>query len=168
MNAEEGLEFLREHQPMPDDSELDTATIRRYDEVRKYFLANPDAQCVPLFINSFGFIDGFGVYQLVEDVLLKFPRSEIVPHLVAGISSDRHPVRYWSAQMAGSFTDDVLMAPLANLMETDDDFDIRDSAVRSLALIGGVGARELLEKQLAREEDSELKDVIEEVLNDLQ
>ena len=42
MDREAALQFLREHQPMPPEDQVDDDLIDRYDEVRKYFIANPD------------------------------------------------------------------------------------------------------------------------------
>jgi hypothetical protein len=65
MNKEKAIEFLKKHQPMPDDDSLSTELINEYDMVRKYFLMNPDEECIPLFLNSYGKIDGYGVYKLI-------------------------------------------------------------------------------------------------------
>lgn len=70
LTKNEAISFLEEHQSMPKDDELKESEIKKYEEVRKYFLDNPDEQCIPLFLNSFGGKDGFGVYQMVEEVLL--------------------------------------------------------------------------------------------------
>ena len=72
MTVEQGLAFLNAYQPMPDDTELSEELVRAYDEVRRFFIEHPDARCIPLFLKSFGAGDGFGVYQLVEDVLRHF------------------------------------------------------------------------------------------------
>jgi len=72
MTTSEALSFLQAHQPMPDDDVLDAhpEILQKYEEVRKYFVENPDPRCIELFLNSFGGWNGFGVYQLVEDVFL--------------------------------------------------------------------------------------------------
>jgi len=53
MNKFEAIEFLKHHQPLPDDNELTKEIIDNYDEVRKFFKSNPDEICIPLFLNSF-------------------------------------------------------------------------------------------------------------------
>jgi hypothetical protein len=63
MNIDEAITFLKNHQPMPSDVDLDKETINGYDEARKVFLFNRAPECVPLFLNSFGEGDGFGVYD---------------------------------------------------------------------------------------------------------
>lgn len=51
MNKETALNFLKENQPMPDDINLDKSVIAMYDDVTKYFLYNPDKECLPLLLN---------------------------------------------------------------------------------------------------------------------
>ncbi len=69
MNKVEALSFLKAHQPLPDDDLLKEEEIQKYNEVREYFINNPDEDCIPLFLNLFGGKDGLGVYELVEDVI---------------------------------------------------------------------------------------------------
>lgn len=66
---------------MPDDIDLSEQLIEEYDNVRKFFLCYQDKECIPLFLNSFGAINGAGVYQLVEDVILQYPKEDVIPHL---------------------------------------------------------------------------------------
>lgn len=78
MNDIEALDFLKQHQLMLSDLEIEKSIIDKYDEVRKYFLKNRNPECVQLFLNSFGEISGFGVYQLVEDVIRKYNADEVI------------------------------------------------------------------------------------------
>src|SRR5690606_955147 len=112
VDTREGLEFLSKHQPMPPDEELDQQLIDYYDEVRKWFILNPDPQCVPLFLNSFVKADGWGVSQLVGDAIIVFDKALVVPPLVKSLRNPNGSVSYWSAQIACSFPDAVLIAPL--------------------------------------------------------
>ena len=47
----EAFSFLESHQPMPSDEKLTEIEIKKYEEVRTFFINNPDEQCVPLFLN---------------------------------------------------------------------------------------------------------------------
>lgn len=38
----EAFSFLKEHKPMPCDDELKENEIKKYEEVREYFISNPD------------------------------------------------------------------------------------------------------------------------------
>ena len=42
ITKKEALSFLQEHQPMPKDNELTQVIINKYDEVRGFFINNPD------------------------------------------------------------------------------------------------------------------------------
>jgi hypothetical protein len=85
------LRFLKLNQPLPDDDELERRPhlIEELDEARKYFLSNPDFACVPLFLGAYGGANGFGVYQLIEDVFFLFPANDIVSALRAQLLNSR-------------------------------------------------------------------------------
>ncbi len=133
MKIEESLKFLSDLQPLADDSELDQKVIEKYDDVRRFFLQNPDPRCIPLFLNSFGKGDGLGVYQLIEDVLLKYSSIQVIPHLQKSLQHPLPNMRYWSVQIAASFISERLLEELIILL--DDEFDIQYHAVLALSLI---------------------------------
>ena len=83
----EAFSFLEEHQPMPSDADLKEDEIQMYEQVRRYFIDNPNERCVPLFLNSFGGKDGFGVYQMVENVILMYDKETVLPHVLNGFNS---------------------------------------------------------------------------------
>lgn len=56
---------------MPNDYDITQELINKYNNVRLYFSANPAEEAIPLFLQSFGEGDGFGVYQLVEDFFVQ-------------------------------------------------------------------------------------------------
>lgn len=62
--------------------DLKQEMMQKYEEVRSYFIDNPDEQCVPLFLNSFGGKDGLGVYQMVEEVILMYDSEIVLPHIL--------------------------------------------------------------------------------------
>jgi hypothetical protein len=163
MTRDEALGFLRARQPMGATKELDEAEIRRYDEVRRYFLASPDSDCIAPFLNSFGDGDGFGVYQLVDDVMRQFPRSQVVPHLVRGLRSTHRSVRYWNAQIAASFPDNELIAPLTELLATND-HDVEYAAITSLEAIESRQVVMVLRAALAAEDDTDIAEFMRDVL----
>lgn len=143
----EAMDFLREHQPMPKDGQLEEGLIKKYDEVRQFFLENPDEECIPLFLNSFGGRDGFGVYQMVEDV------------------------KYWCVQISANFPDISLFNSLVQLLESGDE-DIKAASVTALAQLARnhlcvdkvVG---MLEEAQERSTEEDMREFIDEVLDDL-
>ncbi|WP_433959675.1 HEAT repeat domain-containing protein [Cytobacillus horneckiae] len=82
---------------------------------------------------SFGDGSGFGVYQHIEDVLLKYSSEQIVPDLIKGLNSKKYCIRYWSSQLASSFPDTKLIESLSKLL-TDKEPDIRYAAIAALAV----------------------------------
>ena len=116
MDTEKALDFLKQYQPMPDDLELTETQIDIYDNVRKFFVDNPDERCIPLFLNSFGRWGGYGVYQLVDEVFWHFDKEIVVPYLVNSLQSEHEGVCYWNAQIACDFPDKRLTKPLERLL----------------------------------------------------
>ncbi len=73
------LELLAEHQPLPPSRAVSSNDlICRFNEVREFFAVHKDERCVPLLLNAFGEGDGHGVYQLVEDTVLEYPKDLVV------------------------------------------------------------------------------------------
>lgn len=165
MNRADGLCFLRENQPLPSDNALTEGLIRDYDSVRKFFLESKDPDCIPLFLGSFGEGSGFGVYQLVEAVLLVFPPEEVVPHLRVGLSSEHKGVRYWCAQIASAFPDHTLVSSLNELL-SDVSADTRLMAATALGEIGGSRVEATLGEALRVEADGDVKEAIVEALEE--
>lgn len=167
MNTDEAIEFLSKNQPMADDKDLDQETISTYNLVRTYFLTNYDERCVRLFLNSFGQGSGFGIYQLVEDVIEKYDKKIVVPQLIEALKSKHKSVKYWSGQIAASFPDKRLLEPLKSLLNSDD-FELMSASAMALAMIDDKSIIEIFQKKLKDVEDKELKDLIKDILNDLQ
>lgn len=138
-----------------------------YDEVRKYFLANPDKECLPLFLNSFGEYNGMGLYQLVEEVILRFGHDEVVNHLLEALNSKYNGVKYWYAQISALFPDKKLINSLVNLIN-DSNEDIRISVITSLAQIQDNKVLSILKQQLKVEKDDEIKDFLIDVIEDIE
>lgn len=167
MDKEIALSFLKENQPMPNDKNLNESIITTYDEVRKYFLANPDEECLPLFLNSFGEYNGMGVYQLVEDVISRFEHDEVVNCLMEALKSKYNGVKYWCAQICSLFPDRKLIKPLEELL-SDSNQDIRMSVITSLSQIQEDKVITILKNQLNSEKDVEIKEFLTDILEDLE
>ena len=167
MNKEKGLSFLKQNQPMPNDEKLSKSLISMYDEVRRYFLANPDEECLPLFLNSFGEYDGLGVYQLVEDVILKFKHDKVVDCLKETLKSKNNGVKYWCAQICALFPDEKLINPLAELLNNPNQ-DIRISVITSLSQIQDNRVITALRNQLNVQKEDEVKDFLINIIADIE
>lgn len=136
MNKKEALKFLESHQPMPSDNDLTQDLIDKYDDVRVFFVNNPDVDAIPLLMRSFGDGDGFGVYQLVEDVFDKCNFDDVIINIsnVLKDTSTVKSVRYWVTQLAIAFSDRRLVDGL-NISLRFDDEDIQFMAASALECI---------------------------------
>ena len=167
----EAISFLKEHQPMPSDDKLTECEIKKYEEVRKFFLNNVDIQCIPLFLNSFGGKDGLGVYQMVEDVILMYDKEQVLPHILNAFNNPCKYVIYWCIQIASNFPDADLFMPLTKFIK-DDDEDIRSASITALAQLALNDIRcsdvvEVLKKEIEIISDEEVKEFAREVLEDI-
>ena len=165
MNKEEAITFLKKHQPMPVDNQIAKEVIEKYNDVRIYFFKNPDSECIPLLLNSFGEGDGYGIYQLVEDVLRNFNSEEVVPYLKEALSSQYRSVRYWCAQIAASFPSADFINPLAKVL-SEQDFDMKYAAITALERITDDRVVSVLKEVYKRESDQELRALTKEIIND--
>lgn len=136
MIKNEALAFLISHQPMPADAGLTQELIDSYDEVRKYFETHPESNAIELFLRSFGDGDGWGVYQLVEGVFYKCPRSDVVAALKKVLEDECIPVsvRYWSTQIAAAFADEDLRKGL-NLSLNSRNIDVREATELAIEML---------------------------------
>lgn len=163
MNRESALKFLEKHQPMPSDGDLTQKIIDTYDEIRRYFYDNPDQLSIKLLLNSFGEGDGFGVYPLVEDTILKQDRSVVVAELISALSSPHRSVRYWCAQIASNFQDNAVAKSLYFLL-SEDDFDLKYAALTSLEQSQAFISKDDLIQYVKHEKNLELQQLANDIL----
>ena len=165
MTKDEAINFLEQHQPMPDDDQMSDVVIDQYESVRKYSIENPDPACIPLFLNSFGKGSGCGVYQVVEDVMRQFPKRVVVPHLVEGIAGTNESAQEWCAYIAASFPESELVSPLKDLL-VNGNMNARFASVIALEQIDEPSVDVILQMALDVEADDELREMIESALTD--
>ena len=163
MTADEALEFLRAHQPLPASDVIDENLLRRFDDVCQYFASYPDIRSIPLILNSFGEGDGHGVYQLVADTLLAHPEDVVVAGLLESLRSPSESIRLWSAMFSANYSRPELVAPLADILRQDC-ADNRMFAAIALRVIGTPKALKELQIALGTETEADIKEVIQEAL----
>jgi hypothetical protein len=54
MTHDEAMEFLKAHQPLPGDRQMNQTTIDRFDEVRRHFIDHPALEALPLLLGALG------------------------------------------------------------------------------------------------------------------
>ena len=101
MNLHEAVAFLREHQPLPADDDIDQAVLDTFDDVRRFLIANPDPACVPLLLGAFGDGMGFGVYQVCDDCFRHFSNEQLAPHLGHALFSPKASTRWCAWRVGG-------------------------------------------------------------------
>ena len=163
MTDEFAIAFLQDHQPMPDDEHVSQDLIDTYDQVRQHFLHTKKTDCIPLLLNSFGRGSGFGVYQLIEDVIGQFPPDLVIPHIIAALQNNRGGIRYWVAQIAAGFPSELLIPHLSQLLR-DSDRDVRSAAATSLEGIDDPQVKEIFSSALENEKDPEIYMQLKEAL----
>ena len=161
MTTEEALRFLARHQPLPPENELDEQTIATYDEVRKHFLDVYDERCVDLFLGSFGEGMGLGVYQLVDEVLRKYPHDLVVLSLDRHLCSSHSGVRFWCLQVATIFPDYTLRPHFKRLVLSGD-VDESLFAAQNIALTAREEDRGFVQALLRRDLDPEVRQILKD------
>lgn len=156
---------------MPNDNELKENEIKKYEEVREYFINNPDEQCVPLFLDSFGGKDGFGVYQMVEDVILMYDSGKVLPYLLKTFNSKYEGVRYWGIQISSNFPSERLFNPLVALLQSED-VDIKLATITAIGQLALNNIKKeqitcILKEEYKRVPDNDIKEFVKEVLLDI-
>ncbi len=168
----EAFSFLEAHQPMPDDNEVRKEELEQYEEVRQFFLTYKDEACIPLFLNSFGGKAGFGVYKMVEEVIMMYDKECVLPYMMDAFANPSASVRYWCIRIAARFPDDCLFDPLTRLLESEDE-DIRAAAVTALSKLAVHKIRtgmviNVLRDAMTAMTDQELKEFAAGTLRDIQ
>lgn len=156
MDTETALDFLRRHQPLPDDAHLDDTLIQEFEAVRHHFTEVRDRRCVGLLLNSFGKGSGFGTYQLVEDALRFQDHEAVAEELPSAIRSSRGGVRGWSVEIAADYVTRPVVEAVKDVW-SDLDSDRRFWA--AVVLRRGFSAEEdgdFLRRALAREDDADV------------
>ncbi len=136
MDTEEALDFLSQNQPMPSDAILSQSEIDRYDEIRRYFIKNPDVRAISLFLRSYGDGDGWGVYQLVEDFFYQCNSDDVKKEIKNVLEDESIPdsVRYWVTQVSAAFSDEMLRTGLEISLESENP-DIKEAAEIAISIL---------------------------------
>ena len=110
MDTDLALDFLAARQPMPTDDVLADDEIREFDAVRQHFIAHPDVRCIPLFLRALPKgSSGFGVYQLLDDVLRAHPDGAVVDALDEALTVNV-PSHAWILELSLDYLDRRLLA----------------------------------------------------------
>jgi hypothetical protein len=160
---DEAIDFLRRHQPMPPDEAIDDTLIAEYEAARQVLLSETDERVVPLVLGSFGPGFGHGVFQMMDEVVRRYPPALVVPALDEALANPS-PGRWWVLQMALDFPDRRL-APHYKRLLASDHRDERFFAAADLEDVYNPAEDEdAVRAALRTERDPEIVDVLKNIL----
>lgn len=164
MRIEKHLDFLKAHQPLPDDRDASAVLFHEFEAARKFFAEELDEQAVPLLIGALGNGDGLGIYPMVETTLLAYPGDVVIKALRDGLNSDHASVRYWSAQFSANYANGGLLEELVAAYGRGD-VDTRTAVVTAIECIGTKEAIGKLTLLLEKEGSAPVAETIREILS---
>jgi hypothetical protein len=166
LNSDEALAFLAEHRRLPEDSPQET--IDKLDAVRRHFEAHPDPRCIPLFMAVVDDHMGWGIFQLLDGVLERFPQAVLTPHLRDALAANSRGGRWWAAQWALAFPSPDLVPELSRLLQSPEDRDAHYFAIGALGevcdLVADPAALRLLRERSQVEQDAETRALLAAIL----
>ena len=163
INRHQAIEFLKLNQPLPDDALLEK-DIAVFKEVEQYFANNPDPACVPLFLNCFGDGSGYGRYQIIEDLILKYDGKLVVSHLKQALFSQYSSVRYWCSQISQNYTNNELIDGLINAFKKGD-IDTKCAALTALTNYDDNRVITISKAIVFESNDDDLLEIATDILN---
>lgn len=146
---DELLAQLKQLSPMPDDQSITQEQIDAYAEVidQLYYALREDndPRAIQPLIDSFGYIDGFGVYQTTLTILGRFSDNQLMPHLLESVQHGERGSRAWSALMLGHTEDRAVVPYLLPLLNDPEEY-VRGNAAIALGNIGDPSTLQAIEK----------------------
>ena len=157
---EELLQFLRQHQPMPDHPS--PSEWEQFKKATLYFYSNPAEECIPLFLNAFGNWKDYEICESVQATLSQFPTKTILPYLKEALKSRQFAVKLWSADTARFFPHDSLVPHLEKLLNSTS-IEVRLCVAAALEACGSKKARAVAINRLKYERDEDVIDILQSV-----
>jgi HEAT repeat protein len=157
MSKERYLDFLKNHQPLPDDKDADDALFRQLELARTFFTDEPNDAAVPLLIGALGNGDGHGIYPMVETTLLAHPDDVVIKALKEGLKSEHASVRYWSAQFSANYPNGGLLGELVSAFSLGD----VDTKIAVVTAIESIGTKEAIGQLIIFLEKEQAAPVVE-------
>lgn len=155
------LEQLQTLTPMPDDQVATAEVIDHYDYIVERLTEFKDPRCIQPLIESFGYIDGFGVYWRALHLLEDFGTEQITPFLLAALSHNNRGTKYWATFMLMRIRNNEAIPQLIKLTGDEAEY-VRSEAALALSVLGGVAMKPHLEK-LRDDPSEEVRSTIEHI-----
>jgi HEAT repeat protein len=165
---DELLTQLKQLSPMPDDQSVSQEQLDAYstviDELYHVLKQDNDPRAIQPLIDSFGYIDGFGVYHTTLTILGRFDDKQLMPHLLDAVQHGERGSRAWAALMLGHTQDRAVVPYLLPLLN-DPEEHVRADAAIALGNIGDPSTRQAIE-QLKSDPSIEVRDAVDIALEE--
>ncbi len=122
------LQFLRAHQPMPSEADIDIDFYEQYGAAIRFFCAHPDPECLPLLLFS---VRIEGSPALAQDVLLVLQAHDeavVLKYLTQAMAHPVPDVRALAAEYALHYPRVELVDSLRLMLRQGLDKEIEDAA----------------------------------------
>ena len=146
------LEQLDALSPMPDDDDASIETLQRYEEIVEQLVMYNDPRCIQPLIESFGYIDGYGLYWSTMHLIETFAVEETSPLLIKALNHENKGTRLWATRMLMRSQNNEVFPKLITLL-ADEAEHVRAEAALALSGFGELKARGFLER--LRDDSSE-------------
>ncbi|HEX8596909.1 MAG TPA: HEAT repeat domain-containing protein [Chloroflexia bacterium] len=160
---EELLAELQQLSPMPDDDVVIQEQLDAYNRVihglYEVLQQDKDPRAIQPLIASFGYIDGFDLYQTTGTTLRLFDVEQLMPHLLDAVQHGERGQRAWAAELLGDIGDRAAVPHLLPLLSDPAEY-VRARAAFALGMIGDPATREAIE-QLQNYPSEEVRDAVE-------
>ena len=158
----DAIQFLEEHQPMPDNPP--GPLMEGFLATTRHFYDNPDPACIPLYLNALGEWDDYlSLYESIRTIILRFPKHVVLPHLKLGLEARNKPTRLWCADFA-CYLPDESMIPRLRRMLKEEDPAMRMVAAAALECIGTSAVCEVAEEALLGEDDPTVRAILNAII----
>lgn len=132
-NRSEALEFLKKHPILPSEEDIADKEYELYSDIIKFFIKNPDKECIPLIVNSHRHNSSPFFEQGFTDLLLKQDETAVRTHIITALESEDPGLRESGIFFAGELPSDEFIKPLTEILRDDGSSDeMADGAVKAL------------------------------------
>lgn len=119
--ADDYLDFLRAHQPMPPDEAVTAEQCDAFVAALRHFESHPDPRCLPLFVGAVGRGTGLGMYEDIPLVLRAHDPAQVAACLRVGLegTSEVQSRCCWWAADVEAWELAAVVRPLAGRPDPD-------------------------------------------------
>jgi hypothetical protein len=140
MTTDQALEFLKQHQPMPDDFAITDTDGATFAAILQHFQEHPDERCIPLLMGSVSEGTGLGMYQHIRFVFHRFPPDVVGPYILGALRSSDPCVRGRGVDWALDCVWPELLPDLQRIVASAEDEGAHELAQAAIERIANAAA----------------------------